>query len=112
MDRADVVTETIRWLAQQPVTLRDLSTHRYVVPSRLRRFLEARDRTRPAATTDKDHRTPWPQGPTHPDNLQCLCRHHHRAKQATFHVQLRPDGTHTWTTRRTGHTRDRPPHPW
>ena len=116
---SDTVTEAIRQLASRPVTPRDLATHRYTVPGRLRRFLQARDRTcvfpgctRPASQTDKDHRTPWPLGRTHPDNLQCLCRHHHRAEHAAFDVQLHPNGTHTWTSRRTGHTQDRPPHPW
>ena len=54
---------------------------------------------RPAAQTDKDHRIPWPQGRTDSGNLQCLCRHHHRAKQAVFTVELSPDGDYRWTTR-------------
>ncbi|MCW2600938.1 MAG: hypothetical protein JWM02_2767, partial [Frankiales bacterium] len=50
-------------------------------------------------TTDKDHRLPWPLGPTDPANLQCLCRHHHRAKHTAFTVTLTPDGDYRWTTR-------------
>lgn len=113
------VLAQLQRLASAPVVHHDLSTHRYAVPGRLRRHLEARDRTcvfpgcaRPASLTDKDHRIPWPLGATDLPNLQCLCRRHHRAKQAAFTVAQHPDGTHTWTTRRTGHTRDRPPHPW
>jgi hypothetical protein len=77
----------------------------YRVPTRVERFLEARDRTcvfpgghRPAQDTDKGHRIPWPTGPTDPENLQCLCRHHHRGKQTAFTVEL-IDGDHRWTTR-------------
>ena len=54
---------------------------------------------RPAAQTYTDHRHPWPVGATSAENLQCLCRHHHRAKQALFTVGRQPDGTITWTTR-------------
>jgi hypothetical protein len=73
---------------------------------RLLRHVEARDRmctfpgcTRPARRTDKDHRLPWPFGPTDPENLHCLCRRHHRAKQAVFTVLRLPDGTTRWITR-------------
>jgi hypothetical protein len=87
-----------------PPQPRVLSTAGYRVPSRLARQVKARDRTCvfPGChrrVTDTDHRIPWPLGPTHPDNLQCLCRRHHRAKQALFEVTLHPDGTTTWTTR-------------
>jgi hypothetical protein len=86
--------------------LRGLSAPDYRPPPRLVRFVEARDRTcvfpgcqRPAAKSDKDHRTPWPLGGTDESNLQCLCRHHHRAKQAAFFVELTRDGDYRWTTR-------------
>ena len=92
-------------LAAPPV-LRDLTGRGYVFPTRLRRYLAARDRTcvypgcgRRAACCDKDHRDPWPGGATSADNGQCLCRHHHRAKQAVFTVTLDPDGSFRWTTR-------------
>jgi hypothetical protein len=82
---------------------------------RLRRWLEARDRTcvfpgctRPAGRTDKDHREEWPRGSTSADNLECLCRHHHRAKHAVFQVMKLPDGTIRWITRG-GWWFDRPP---
>ncbi|MBC7373036.1 MAG: hypothetical protein H7323_03500 [Frankiales bacterium] len=36
---------------------------------------------------------------TSEQNLQCLCRHHHRAKHAIFTVRAEPDGTIVWITR-------------
>ncbi|MEO6205197.1 MAG: DUF222 domain-containing protein [Mycobacteriales bacterium] len=92
-------------LATPPI-LTDLTIRGYVFSPRLRRFLQARDRTciypgcgRPARCCDKDHRNPWPRGSTSAANGQCLCRHHHRAKQAVFTVTLEPDGSYRWTTR-------------
>jgi hypothetical protein len=92
-------------LAAPPV-LRDLTGAGYRFPPRLRRLLEARDRTcvfpgcgRPAMRTDKDHRIPWPAGATSARNGQCLCRHHHRAKQTVFTVLLDDNGDHVWFTR-------------
>ena len=92
-------------LAAAPL-LRDLTGAGYRFPPRLRRFLEARDRTcvfpgcnRRATRTDKDHRIPWPAGRTSADNGQCLCRHHHRAKHAVFTVLRDPDGSYLWITR-------------
>jgi hypothetical protein len=89
-----------------PPSLRDLTGSGYRFPPRLRRFLEARDRTcvfpgcgRPARRTDKDHRTPWPAGATSADNGECLCRHHHRAKHTVFTVLLDHEGTYVWITR-------------
>jgi hypothetical protein len=38
-----------------------------------------------------------PPGQTHPDNLACLCRRHHRLKTFTrWSYQRRPDGTYEW----------------
>ncbi|MCW2543707.1 MAG: putative endonuclease [Frankiales bacterium] len=76
----------------------------YVTSARLRRYLQARDRTCvfPGChrrITDVDHRIPWPLGPTAHHNLQLLCRHHHRGKQAVFTVELTHDGDYLWTTR-------------
>jgi hypothetical protein len=89
-----------------PPLPRDLTGAGYRFPARLRRFLEARDRTcvfpgcgRPAMRTDKDHRIPWPAGATSADNGQCLCRRHHRAKQAVFTVVPDPDGGYLWISR-------------
>ena len=89
-----------------PPVSRVLTASGYRFPTRLRRFLEARDRTcvfpgcgRPAMRTDKDHRIPWPTGPTSTDNGQCLCRHHHRAKHAVFTVLLDDNGDYLWISR-------------
>ena len=82
----------------------NLDSAAYATPSRLRRHLQARDRTCvfPGChrrITDVDHRIPWPIGPTADWNLQLLCRHHHRAKQAVFTVELTADGDYLWTSR-------------
>jgi hypothetical protein len=89
-----------------PPSMPDVTGSGYRFPPRLRRFLEARDRTcvfpgcgRPARRTDKDHRRPWPAGPTSADNGQCLCRHHHRAKHAVFTVLRDSDGSYLWVSR-------------
>ena len=91
---------------RRPPVDRDLSSSHYRPSTRLRRFIQARDRTcvfpgcrRPARRTDLDHRDPWPRGSTSADNLQCLCRHHHRAKHAVFTVLADADGTIGWITR-------------
>ena len=96
--------------APTPPVLADLLLGGDVLPPRLRRFREARDRTcvypgcgRPAMRCDKDHRDPWPWGATSAANGQCLCRHHHRAKQAVFTVTLESDGSYRWTTRGSWH---------
>ena len=91
--------ETIRDLAARPGTV----FHRVVTDplgrvldvNRLGRFatgefdfaLNVRDGvcqfptcTRPAERCDKDHRTPWPHGPTNGRNMWSLCRRHHRMK--------------------------------
>lgn len=91
---------------RRPHVPRQLGRSGYRPGRRLTRFLHARDRTcvfpgchRPAMRTDLDHRDPWPHGPTGAENMQCLCRHHHRAKHAIFTTTLAPDGTTLWTTR-------------
>jgi hypothetical protein len=105
---ADAIREAILAMGRVPAAHAlgaTMGTSAYRVPARVQRFLEARDRTcvfpgcgRPASQTDKDHRTPWPAGATEVDNLQCLCRHHHRAKQTVFTVE-QIDGDYRWTTR-------------
>ena len=78
----------------------------YRPSTRLVRHLERRDRTcvfpgcrRRACDTDKDHRLPWPRGQTSAEQMQCLCRRHHRAKHATFTLLRDSDGTFLWITR-------------
>lgn len=62
-------------------------------PPRLRTALLFRDGTcraggcqTPAELCDIDHITPWPLGPTTADNLQVLCRRHHRLKTAGHNI--------------------------
>ena len=100
-----------------PPAPQDLGTANYRIPRRLRRLIQHRDRTcvfpgcqRPAAATDLDHAVPWPRGKTDQDNLHCLCRHHHRAKQAVFTVERSTDGATWWTTRGGWRFRRPPPH--
>jgi hypothetical protein len=77
----------------------------YRPPEWMVRFVRARDGgcrfhgcTVPARSCDLDHVRPWPGGPTHPDNLVCLCRRHHRIKQRRgWRAVLGPDGTLRWT---------------
>ncbi|GAB3471107.1 HNH endonuclease signature motif containing protein [Kineococcus endophyticus] len=65
----------------------DVAADVYRPSAALRRFIVARDETcrgpgcvRPAADCDLDHVVPWPEGPTTAENLQALCRTHHRFK--------------------------------
>jgi hypothetical protein len=62
-------------------------TDRYTPGAELDRFVRLRDRRcrfpgcrARARTCDLDHRREWPDGPTAPGNLWCLCEHHHRLK--------------------------------
>jgi hypothetical protein len=79
---------------------------RYRIPAAIRRFIAFRDKTCrfpgcSISTTfcDLDHVTPWPHGPTTPNNLIALCRRHHRLKQTPhWNVRLLPDATTEWTT--------------
>jgi hypothetical protein len=108
----DPMMAAIKQLAHAPVT-RPTGVAGYTVPTRLRRYLQARDRTCTfpgchRRVTDKDHAIPWPLGPTDPANLGCLCRHHHQAKQNNFTITRLSDGTVRWITRGNQY-HDRPP---
>jgi hypothetical protein len=53
--------------------------------------------TRPAGQCDKDHRVPWPHGPTNGQNMWPLCRRHHRMKTAgIFVATLDENGKPIW----------------
>jgi hypothetical protein len=53
--------------------------------------------TRPATRCDKDHRVPWPHGPTNGQNMWPLCRRHHRMKTAgIFTATLDENNQPTW----------------
>jgi len=73
----------------------DLSTVAYTPTDPIWRHVTARDQlcvwpncTRPAARSEKDHRVPYPDGPTSVINLDDLCRPHHRIKH-TYGYQVR-----------------------
>jgi hypothetical protein len=88
---------------------------RYRPSATLQRFVRCRDLTCrfpgcdvPAETCDIDHAIAYPNGPTHPSNLRCLCRKHHLLRtfwigEDGWHDNQLPDGTIVWTAP-TGHT--------
>lgn len=49
---------------------------------------------------DLDHRKPFSQGgPTHTDNVEPLCRHHHMTRHhAPWLLIRKPNGDHVWTS--------------
>ena len=53
--------------------------------------------TVPAERCDLDHHQPWPTGPTDADNLDPLCRRHHRAKTHAWLASRRDDDAVEWT---------------
>jgi len=53
--------------------------------------------TVPADRCDNDHHIPWPAGPTRGENLDPLCRRHHRAKTFAWLASLREQDTVQWT---------------
>jgi hypothetical protein len=69
------------------------------------RHVQIRDRTcqapncrRPAIRCDTDHRRAYASGgSSDPENLEPLCRHHHRLKHdKNLRLRRRPDGSHQW----------------
>ena len=87
-------------------TLRETSARAYRPSAAVRRFVITRDGhcrfpgcSHPARWCETDHVQPWPAGQTSADNLQLLCKHHHRTKHETaWKVTMTPDGTCTWTS--------------
>jgi hypothetical protein len=98
---------TWKRLLTDPVsgTVMDYGRSTYRPPAGLADFVRIRDQHcifpgcgRRAATCDIDHRVRYPDGPTSADNLECLCRHHHRLKhEAGWAVDRRGD-TYHWTS--------------
>lgn len=87
-------------------TVAGASDHgRYRPPPGMIEFVKARDGqcrfpgcAINARFCDVDHVVPWPVGASHPTNLVCLCRRHHRIKQRPrWSARLDPDGTLVWT---------------
>jgi hypothetical protein len=50
----------------------------------------------PATSCDIDHRVPYPKGATTADNLNCLCRHHHRMKHETGWILRKHRNGYVW----------------
>jgi hypothetical protein len=99
--------------------LLDYGRTSYRPPQDLIDHIIARDRTcrwpgchRQARRCDLDHIQDWSLGgETKPDNMQPLCRRHHRLKHhAGWKVHRRTDGTTVWTSP-TGRTYEKPPDP-
>jgi len=94
----------------------DLSTTSYSPTAPIWRHVTARDQLcvwpgcrRPAARTEKDHRVPYPDGPTSIINLDDLCKPHHRAKHTLgYQVRREPNGDYVITTPRGTSLRSRP----
>lgn len=98
----------VRQLRRPPVA----AEPKYRPSTALDEFVRMRDLTcrfpncdRPAEACDIDHAVPWPDGPTHPSNMRCLCRKHHLLKTffGGWTDRQSPDGTIVWTSP-TGHT--------
>ena len=91
----------------------------YMPSLKMRRYVRTRDRRcrfpgcrRPARHCDLDHIVPWPAGPTEADNLQALCRYHHRIKtHGKWRVERQPDGTTIWISPRGKRYTSRPDDP-
>jgi hypothetical protein len=107
-----------RWLATAPAgTITDAGRRSYRPPAALADLIRGRDHTcrfpgcrQPAHRCDLDHVIPHPTGPTTPDNLITLCRHHHRLKHTTtWTVHQHPTADLTWTSP-TGRTYTTHPH--
>src|SRR5262249_43957567 len=110
---------TWKRLLTDPVsgTLLDYGRTTYRPPAGLADFVRARDHhcvfpacSRPADACDIDHRNAYPDGPTSEENLECLCRHHHRLKHEAGWTVEYHNGVHVWTTP-DGHRYHRQPHP-
>ena len=93
----------------------DLRSDGYVPSEALGRLVDLRDVTStfpgdatPARRTDRDHRLPWPLGPTDVGNLQNLARHWHRAKHSGWRTHLLADGSVEWRSPRGGRYVRRP----
>ena len=91
----------------------------YMPTLKLRRYVRTRDRhcrfpgcRRPARNCDVDHIVPWPAGPTDADNLQPLCRYHHRIKtHSGWRVERGPNNTTIWISPRGKRYTSRPDDP-
>ena len=102
--RARALRDRLVEMATAGGTVPDLSCDGYVPSEALGRLVDLRDVTStfpgdstPARRTDRDHRLPFPLGPTSAENLQNIGRRWHRAKHAGWRTRLRSDGAVEWT---------------
>jgi len=90
----------------------DVGTLSYRPPARLARHVRLRDGTCrfpgcevPARECDLDHRIPFPLGSTSAENLNALCRRHHRLKHdGGWRVEAGPGSALRWTSPQGGET--------
>jgi hypothetical protein len=97
--------ETLVRMATSGGTIEDLTCDGYVPSEALGRLVDLRDVTSvfpgdatSARRTERDHRLPYPLGPTAAWNLQNVTTRWHRAKHRGWHTREEPDGTITWTS--------------
>ena len=82
----------------------DITAQTYRPPASLKEYGFARtggNCSAPGCTLpiqEHDHITPWPAGKTETDNLQGLCKWHHRRKHDDHTATRDADGTTRWTT--------------
>ncbi|HJQ42662.1 MAG TPA: DUF222 domain-containing protein, partial [Jatrophihabitantaceae bacterium] len=116
--RVDGFGRLLQYGTDRPGTDLDYARSTRTAPADLDRYIRARDVTcrfphctRPAATAELDHITPWSDGgTTSAANLHALCaRHHHARHEGRWKVQRDSDGTTHWSSP-TGHTYQVPPH--
>ncbi|HJQ42060.1 MAG TPA: HNH endonuclease signature motif containing protein, partial [Jatrophihabitantaceae bacterium] len=116
--RVDPQGRLLQYGTDRPGRQLDYARSTRTAPADLDRYIRARDVTcrfpsctRPAATAELDHITPWSDGgPTSAANLHALCaRHHHARHEGRWKVRRTHDGTTCWTSP-TGHHYQVPPH--
>ena len=86
-------------------TIPDLTVDGYVPSEALGRLVDLRDVTSvfpgdatAARRSERDHRLPYPLGPTADWNLQNVTKRWHRAKHNGWHTRALADGTVEWTS--------------
>jgi hypothetical protein len=104
-DKAAALRQVLVQMATSGGTVEDLTCDGYVPSEALGRLVDLRDVTStfpgdatPARRSHRDHRLPYPLGPTADWNLQNLSEHWHRAKHNGWESLLQRDGSIRWTS--------------